>query len=270
MVSKTVKSLNALPRPSRVPSSSIPNDWFFDVRYIPLEPTPHHILFLIRPEDKFVHTERLPLGLSSNRSGIAYFPELADEAAPELANALIHSFVNNFGKATALPPSAPWKLITHDPALAIEIEKEFRKLGVREELCRIQISKRYDSLAQSLCDDFFQGLKRSKGITGMLDALLDTPQSIGFYNFRPPADDHFIQVEEGSGGGHIIGDVSLDRILGYTREFMNSRCKTTDFVEDLSGAVHDVLNLFQSKSVAVVRAEADAGNPESAIDYAFR
>lgn len=87
-MSQMVRSLNVLPRPPRLPKS-LSNDWYFDVRYIPLEPTPHHIMILVRPGDDFLHTERLPLGLSEDESGIGHFPETAEEAAPEVANALI-------------------------------------------------------------------------------------------------------------------------------------------------------------------------------------
>lgn len=253
-----VKSLNALPRPSRLSSSkSLPNDWYFDVRYIPLEPTPHHILFLVRLGDKYLHTERLPLGLSKDKSGIEYFPQTADEAAPEVANALIHSFVANPA------PSAPWKLFTYDPGLAIHVGNIFRKLGVREELQKIQFLKSNEKVAQTLCDDFFSNLTRTMGV----EFSIPSPQTIGLSNYKPPRDDFFASRAD-SGGST---DVNLKRTLAYVQDLMNSRPLTTDAMsEDMKQGVHHVMTLFQTKSTAMVRAEADAGDPESALDFALR
>ncbi|KAF9469458.1 hypothetical protein BDZ94DRAFT_1244525 [Collybia nuda] len=258
-MSQAAKLFNELPRPSRL--NSISNDWYFDVRYVPLEPTPHHMLFLIRPADKFVHAERLPLGVSHDESGIGFFPETAEDAAPEVIDALIYSFVNNFGRTAAGKASAPWKLSTFDPGLAVEVGKIFRQIGVRKDLWKINVARNLDPLAQALCDDFFTTLTRSMGIT----YFISTPQSIGLSNYRPPPDDFFITGESVSG----CGDTNFGKALAYAQDRMNCR-STTNESEDMMRVVQSAIAMFQTKPLAIAQAEADAGDPESALDIAFR
>ena len=97
MTSELVKSFNALPRKEMAPPDEVLNEWHFDFRYIQLEPNPSHVITLIQPQSQIIHIERLPVGLPTNQSGIEYFPESGKEAAPEVARALLHAFVNNLG-----------------------------------------------------------------------------------------------------------------------------------------------------------------------------
>ena len=97
-----------------------------------------HLLFLLQLDSSFIHTERLPLGTSDSddpMSGMRFFPESGTEAAPEASKAIIHSFLNSFGCHNFVlnppPPSAPWKLTTGDPQLAVAVGNEFKKIGVR-------------------------------------------------------------------------------------------------------------------------------------------
>ena len=121
------------------------NERHFDLRYIQLEPTPSHIIALIQPQSQFIHIERLPIGLPVNQSGIEYFPESGKAAAPEVAKALLHAFVNNLGQSAILnaPPAfSPWKMTTEDQDLASAVGDELKRIGVRPlKLCNIGLSK---------------------------------------------------------------------------------------------------------------------------------
>jgi hypothetical protein len=56
----SVQSFNALHQP-RLSPSGLPNHWHFDLRYIALNPTPSHVLFLVQLDSGYIHSERLPL-----------------------------------------------------------------------------------------------------------------------------------------------------------------------------------------------------------------
>jgi hypothetical protein len=161
MSTKLVKSFNALPRNPRAPSGFVPNEWHFDIRYIHIEPTPSHVLFLLQPQSQYIHLERLPLGLSPRSSGIAFFPESGKEAAPELVKGLLHSFVNNLGlKPGEKIFEAPWKLSTESKGLAEVVGEEFKRLGVRAEaLWTIGVSfSPVNDLARMVFEDYFDTL----------------------------------------------------------------------------------------------------------------
>ena len=69
------------------------------------------------------------MGLSTRSNGIEFFPDTPEEAAPEVAKALMHAFVNRFG-GQASQAIAPWNLMTEDKNLAATVGDEFKKLGV--------------------------------------------------------------------------------------------------------------------------------------------
>ena len=189
MSSNLVKSFNALPRKERAPSGRVPNEWHFNLRYIQLEPTPSHIIALIQPQSQFIHIERLPIGLPVNQSGIEYFPESGKEAAPEVAKALLHAFVNKLGQSVipnALPAFSPWKLTTADKDLASAVSDEFKRIGVRPlELCNIGLSRpQTNAIMQEAFTCVFATVKRAAGYTGIAAAAIKTPQPFIFWNFK--------------------------------------------------------------------------------------
>ena len=92
MTSELVKAFNALPRKEMAPSDDVLSEWHFDFCYIEVEPNPSHVITLIQPQSQIIHIERLPIGLTTNQSGIEYFLESGKEAAPEVAKAL-YAFV---------------------------------------------------------------------------------------------------------------------------------------------------------------------------------
>lgn len=253
------------------PSGKIPNVWYFDVRYVHIEPTPSHILYFLQPHSDFVHMERLPLGVPSRSSGIAFFPELAREAAPEVAKAILHAFVNNITDPAKVdhivtPVFAPWNLITEDKDLAVEVGKELKHLGVRhDEVCKIGSSTAANNLqAQASFTKFFNILKQSVGFTGLALIAISTPQSIMFHNFKldPPHPDS--------------DDDEVQEVLKYTQQLSNTRPPMTtesnsqSFSARMISDMQIVEKLLNSKPASVAKAEADSGDPQSAMDYGLR
>lgn len=261
-----VKAFNALPREPRAPSGLVPYHWHFDLRYIPLDP-PCHILFLIQLDSSYIYSERLPLGLPTGTSGITFFPESGVAAAPEICKALIHAFLDNFGNTkydpNTPPPRAPWKLTTEDPTLAAAVGDEFKRLGVRApELWKIHsVSGRSLLKAQKAFDDFWETLKEGMGMRGIAAAALSAPQSITFNRFSQAK---WVEDEDRD---------NTQKMLDYARQLSAAtplKPYPASSRDDISEALTTVMDLLNEKTTKVVRAEAESGNPESAIDYAIR
>ena len=272
-----VQSFNALPRKPKAPSGLVPNVWHFDIRYVQFEPTPAHILAIIQPQSLFFHMERLPIGLPAEASGIEFFPESAKDAAPEIAKALLHAFVNNLGSNEMLGPNAPrmyapWRLTTEDRDLADSVGEEFRRLGVHsDELCKIGLStKSVNKLMQDHFHDFFQTLKKSIGIEDWVSAFIATPTSIMFQLCPSLArQPEFLAEEE---------DDDIDRLttlsLRYVTELQKCRPHMAEDTDPTSAKlieqIHAIRRMVIEKPASVVKAEADLGNPDAAFDYGIR
>ncbi|KAJ7651178.1 hypothetical protein FB45DRAFT_32119, partial [Roridomyces roridus] len=131
--SDLVKAFKGLPRSTRTPSGKVANIWHFDLRYIHLSP-PSHVLFLFQPGSSFVHQELIPCDKNPGESGIIFSPENAKAAAPELAKALMHAFVDGLGNKQMMgdrapPPYAPWKLSTESRDIAKMVGESRRRPG---------------------------------------------------------------------------------------------------------------------------------------------
>jgi hypothetical protein len=270
----SVKSFNALPQP-RLTRSGLPNHWHFDLRYIPLDPTPSHVLFLVQLDSGYIHSERLPLGISPRESGIAFFPESGTEAAPEVSKALLHAFVDGFGThrfgPNPSPPFSPWEFTTEDPDLAKAVGEEFKKIGVRDQLCNIKVVKgKALEIAHAAFDGFWKGLKVQIGITGIIAAALITPSSIMFHNF------HLKTTTTHLGDDSDNEDsIKTMKAVGYVQQLSSShpisvKMDPYDQGQNMMKEVQTVIELFKTKSLEVVRKEADEGNTKSAIDYALQ
>ena len=259
-----------MPQP-RLSPSGLPNHWHFDLRYIALEPTPSHVLFLVQLDSGYVHSECLPLGISPRESGIPFFPESGIEAAPEVSKALLHASVNGFGthrfEPNPPPLFSPWKFTTEDPDLAKAVREEFKKIGVRDQLCNINVLKgKALEIAHTAFDAFWKGL----GVTGSVAAALTTPNSITFHDFHPKTTTTRL-------GDDSDDDDSIEtmKAIGYVRRLSSShpisvKMDPYDKGQNTMKEVQGIMELFKTKSSEVVRKEADEGNAESAIDYALR
>jgi hypothetical protein len=270
----SVKLFNTLPRPQLMPTG-LPNDWHFDLRYIPLDPTPSHFLFIVQQDSNYTHGERLPLGVSTDESGIAFFPESGTEAASEVSKALIHAFVDGFGNHKFMlnphPPFAPWKLTTEDPHLAKGVSEEFMKIGVQIQLCNIHVVKgKALETAQTAFESFWNNLKSRIGITGIVADALTTPNSITFHNFQPKT-----TTTRFGDDSDDEDSAEISKALGYVQRLSSSRpislnIDPHDQGKNTMKEVQSTIELFKAKSSKTVRKEADAGNAESAIEYALR
>ncbi|KAG5639072.1 hypothetical protein H0H81_007016 [Sphagnurus paluster] len=246
---KSVKKFNALARHPKAPSGMVPNQWHFDLRYIPLEPTPSHLLFIVQIESSFVYSERLPLDVHTQSTGIDFFPG----RGPKLR------------LKDVPPPHAPWKLTTEDPTLADAVGKEFKRLGVRDELCTISVVKgRPLEIAQEAFSRIWNSIKAAIAITGLAAAALTCPSAIMFEN---------IKLDKWGGKD---GDDDSDKALAYTQRLMTTRPLSKNpqgyaaVGQDMIKEMQANLMIIESKLYGVVCQEADEGNGESAIDLALR
>ncbi|KAK0469913.1 uncharacterized protein EV420DRAFT_1258778 [Desarmillaria tabescens] len=255
-----VEKFNALPRPPRMPSGRISNEWHFDLRFIQIDP-PYHLLFLMQPGSGLVHSEKLPL---DGEKLMAFFPETGRDAAPEIAKALLRAFSTSFAIA-GKPPLAPWKLTTDDVDLVSAVAEEFKKLGVLKVLWKIPVSPLNMRMAYVAFDDFFKSLKRQLGLNRMDSVAFQTPQSVGFHNFTPPP--------------AVLdpGDTIIDKTIAYAQKRIN--CRPQDMSESYdSSAMHETImkeariihDQLRSKPENVLKSEADSGNAEAALDYGLR
>jgi hypothetical protein len=272
----SVESFNALPQPQRL-FSGLPNHWHFDLRYIPLEPTPSHLLFLVQLDSGYIHGERLPLGIPHHQSGIAFFPESGTEAAQELSKAILHAFVDGFVDHKIKPhpsrPFAPLTLTTEDPDLAKAVGEEFTKIGIRRQLCHIGVAKgKALQIADAAFEGFWKSLKARIGFTGIVAAALAMPNSITFHNFHPKTTTTTAHLEDDSDDEDSVETMKAVR---YVQRLSSSRPISLkmdfyDLGQNAMNEVQTVRALFKTKSSEAVKKEADEGNAESAIDYALR
>ncbi|THU82947.1 hypothetical protein K435DRAFT_784412 [Dendrothele bispora CBS 962.96] len=243
-----VRSFNSLSCKALSPSRMVPNTWYFDLRYISIDP-PSHTLFLYQSGSHFMHTERLPINSPLYQAGIGFFPETGEQAASEVVKAIMHGFLNSFGagRFEQHPPApfAPFKLMTEDPSLAREVGKEFKAIGV---------------VHQSLwnIETLYADIKTSIGFKDLVFAAFQTPHSIIFLN---PSEYEEITVHPDE----------TDRICGYANQLSNAKlAKEKIDIDKRLKEIDDLARLVESKPLDMVKREADGGNGMSAIDYALR
>lgn len=242
------------------PSGRVPNTWHFDVRYVAMEP-PSHIMLLCQPESSYLHMERLPYGLGTRTSGIEFFPETAEQAAPVVVQAILQSFIKNLDAHTmghdpnARPATAPWKLMTEEPALARAVGEEMRRLGVRgAELLSVSVSsKKIVDGAQEAFEGLFRMICPSE--------MVRTPHGIVFSAHKPraypPKDD----------------DEPASAVLNYMQTRMNAKPPLTAEpppATEMIAKWGEVNEFLEKNSASAVKTKADAGDPEASLDYALR
>ncbi|KIM38189.1 hypothetical protein M413DRAFT_30323 [Hebeloma cylindrosporum] len=187
------------------------------------------------------------------------------------------SFVRNSG----LDPGekilgAPWKLSTEDQELAEAVGEEFKAVGVRAEaLWTIGVSSpRVTGLAQTAFENYFGTLKTSIGITGLPPNSIVTPESIIFSTFK--ADGEPLVCLDVSNVGDAVGkDFAL--ALNYVQLRAGASPQLTDLepnIQRLWEQQQFQMEKFQlsleERTEAVVRAEADTGDPEASVEYGLR
>jgi hypothetical protein len=263
---KAIKRFNTLPRHPRSPSGLVDNHWHFDLRFVYLEP-PGHILFLIQPESTYIHTGRLPLGIPNKSQTLLFFPESGAEAAPEVAKALIHAFLDGFGIHQFDPkppaPYAPWSLSTEDRELAAEVEKEFRRLGVIEELCHIKATKAHVKTADKAFTQFWLTMIQGLSLPTPLMQAMVPPEGINFSVFKPRP------------WGEEETPDEMERALKYAQMFHRvdvkaRRLPNSQVSAQMLEKTQAAMEFLESKSSEEAQREADAGSDAAALDYAVR
>jgi hypothetical protein len=148
--------------------------------------------------------------------------------------------------------------------LSIAVADEFKKIGSRDDLCKIHVVKGKPLVdAQIAFDGFWKALKVQIGLTGLAGDALATPDSIGFHDYRPAT-----WVEH-------VNDDDTQKACAYAQRLSSTRpisvgIDSRDAGEMMMNELRIVLELINAKSADEARAQADAGNAESAIDYALR
>jgi hypothetical protein len=127
-----VQEFNRLPRTPKIPSGFADNHWQFALQHVPLDP-PGDLLHLVNPETRFNHSE-----------GPVEIPHSASVAAQAniVLRLLLKAFIRPIGEKSHdrwMLPYAPWTWGTADKALAKALETRMRSVGVREELCKIDV-----------------------------------------------------------------------------------------------------------------------------------
>jgi hypothetical protein len=273
MTAELVKAFNSLPRKEKTPSGMVPNEWHFDIRYVHLEPNPSHVLVFVQPQSQFIHMERLPVGLPPDASGIEFFPESGKEAAPEVAKTILYSFVNNMGNnqmmgSRAPPAFSPWKLTTDDRSLAVAVGNELKRLGVRPDaLCKIGVSRpSVNKLADTVFARVFSRMKQHLFSNPTISDVISTPTSIGFENFKlddPPLNLH---------GMNGLADL----LMKYIQLWKNceppgpGESGSSAMLADIQLGVAMLERKLLEKPEAMIKAQADRGSPEAALDYGLR
>ncbi|KAG5647434.1 hypothetical protein DXG03_009364 [Asterophora parasitica] len=212
-----------------------------------------HVLFLVQLESQFIHSERLPTGVSPRASGIEFLSESGEGATPEVAKALVLSFLSGFASKERFSgdvpkATAPWKLTTECPSLADAVGAELKRLG---------------RLAQEAFAGFWKTLKEQIGITGIVAAALSTPEPVVFSKLRLT-----------SWVSDADANVST-KALNYTKRLVFTRPLSKEKLgasvgDDMMAHLRLNLGLFESKSIGAIFEEADEGNGETAIDHALR
>lgn len=260
MSMQLVKAFNALPKATG-PSGL----WHFDLRYNPLEPNPHHVLVCIQVHSNVIHVERLPVGLPADQNGIEYFPESAREAAPEIALAILHIFVNKLNKTGTLGSLGstmllPSNLTMRDRELPTAVGRQLKNLGVRPlPLHNIAISPPHiNELASARLEPVFKKMKKDAGYKAADAALIPTPESIGLWNFK--LDPYRVDRSPGLFKEH----------LEYMRLRTNTAAPLIQEQRNMRTELAMTMSLVENDPEEFVKADADDGDPCAAFDYGMR
>ncbi|KAJ7076013.1 hypothetical protein B0H15DRAFT_608102 [Mycena belliarum] len=252
----SVDAFNKLPRSPRAPSGRVPNVWHFDIRFVQLQP-PSHTVFLFQPESSFIHMELVPVGQSKGQ-GFAFFPDTPKEAAGEVAKALIHAFMTSLGTGNE-KPYAPWSFTTDDRGLAKEVGAELKRLGVKApEVCDVKYVPKHTDAAHGRFCEMFKAMKSGMGLQPLVAAAFVAPSGISFSSFKLA---QWVQPKS---------DPS-EAALAYSQQLSSARPLSGERdMNELMQEVQVTMEVLKRRPSAVVRSEADAGNPQAALEYALR
>ena len=168
----------------------------------------------------------------------------------------------------APPAFAPWKLTTHDRSLAVAVGNELKRLGVRPDgLCRIGVSRpSVNTLADTVFTRVFSRMKQYLFSDPAVADVISTPTSIGFENFK--LDDPPVNMQGLDG--------LPDLLMKYIQLWKNceppgpGESNTSAMLVDIQLGVAMLERKLLEKPEAMIKAQADRGSPEAALDYGLR
>ncbi|KAL1752575.1 hypothetical protein FB107DRAFT_265390 [Schizophyllum commune] len=262
----SVITFNALPAPKS------PTQWHFDLRYLPLEPKPYHILLVSRADGASSHIEKLPIGCPADRDGLEFFPDTPADAAPTVARALVELFST---KAT-LGKERPSRLMTPDTGLAAEVGKELRRIGVSaRELHNVAKSTPAAiSTSNRLFEPVWKQMLHEAKFHGVFATVLSMPEYINMSNIKLRAPERL--MTEGPDVGHLTREQKeFLGILEYMKKWFEAR-PPSDKIDYSSvdimamNARRALAEYFPENSAEEVKDDADEGQAWAALDYALR
>lgn len=252
------------------------DDWFLDLRYIPVEP-PFHILFLSQRATDSFYAEQIPLDVwaaarnaPDPSSGLQFFPELAREAAPHVARALVHMFTSpdtpTFNCHDKPDLRKLRKLYTLDAELSDAVSDCFREMGVGTHLASVAHLQSTGVRQTRLCMKWFHSMRQARYEHD--PGLRDIPsiEAIAFTSFCPPPDQrHDLPLDTPEG--------RVNRTLRYTEDWVNSRPLVSgqeDECVDVSKLLPQFLDAIAKSATPLLFIEADRGNPADALELGLR
>lgn len=191
-----------------------------------------------------------------------------------MAKALLHSFVNSLNENGQSGSAflAPWRLSTEDKELADAVGEEFKRLGVgAEALWKIAVApRRVINLARTAFMRYFDTLKNSIGLNGLAAAAIATPDSIMFSSLTIDGKPNLclnIDSMEDKASALVMNYVQLRALASPPMEVkLATKSLWTRQVQ--------AMEVFQRRLVTrveiLVRAEADEGIAEAALEYGLR
>lgn len=276
MSNNLVAAFNALQQSPTIDSQRVPNDWHFDLRFIRRTPISSLCLLILQPHSRFTHIASLPFRDDNSSyvptTGLEFFPDTPQEAAPEIVKVLLHFFVNfprigNAGHSTTL---APWQLTTWNEALAHAVNAELKQQGVQpSRVCSVGIaSAQVNAVADAQLQESLEDTWEGDDVIRPLEE--DVPKSVSLLNAAPnpfiPGDYQDLEGPERyarmaqhygamlargtpSDGGPYYGLPSLVK---------ERRC------------LSDIQQLLMTEPGDVVKSAADHGDANAALDYGIR
>ncbi|KAJ7833496.1 hypothetical protein B0H13DRAFT_2111020, partial [Mycena leptocephala] len=172
-------------------------------------------------------------------------PRAALRQLPEVAKALIHAFLDSFG----------------GPGTGTEVRKEFKHLGIKEELCSIRATKAHQQTADKAFEGFWERL--TQHIELPLRRAMHPPDNINFSILKPKPwgeTKELDPMQKALKYAQTFHQVGLE-----ARRLSNSQI-SSKMMEDTQAAMRHL----ESTSTEEIQKEADAGDTTAALDYAVR
>ena len=272
LISELVQKFNALPvaEKTRLPRlGRVSNEWHFEIRFVPFEQIIGYVLALMQPQSEFMYIQRIPAGLAEGESGMAFFPETAEEAAPHIAQGILHAFINHLGiKDIASNAFSPFKLKCQEEDLARAVGQEFKRLGVRANLHRIGISPETVWMnSQEKWNSHFELMKRKFGLSEEESSIIMSPWAVTFNELliTDPAQRPGISIDK-------FPNDEMRQCILYISEWNRAEAALLleDRLPDPNKEMKKAYALLEQKPEAVVKANADAGDDLEALEYGIR